>query len=327
MAPQQRFRAITAVLLATVMWSTGGVLVKWVTSHPLTISGLRSLIAIPVLLLFLRRPRFTWSVPQIGAAVAYSATVIAFVIATKLTMAANAILLQYTSPIFVALPGGWLLGERTGWGDWLAIGVVLGGLVLFFLDRLSLSGLAGNLVAIGSGLSFAFLLIFLRQQKSGSPMESIVLGNILTAAIGLPFVFGHWPDRSGWLGIALLGTFQLGLPYALYSRGIRKVTALQAILIKGFEPILNPLWVYLFIGETPGRWALGAGRRGRRISRHHAAQRGRRACRQEKATTLPVNRGRRRALRGRRSPRALARALSCAPIAHRQTAVSPLPRG
>jgi len=250
---------MAAVLVATTMWSTGGVLVKWVPSHPLAISGLRSLIAIPVLLVFLRRPRFTWSVAQLGAAVAYSATVITFVIATKLTTAANAILLQYTSPIFVALLGAWLLGERAGWRDWLAIGVVLGGLFLFFLDRLSLSGLAGNLVAIGSGLSFAFLLIFLRQQRSGSPMESIVLGNILTAAIGLPFALAAWPDRQGWLGIALLGVFQLGLPYVVYTRAIRKVTALQAILIKGVEPILNPLWVYLFLGETPGRWALVGG--------------------------------------------------------------------
>jgi drug/metabolite transporter (DMT)-like permease len=91
-----------------------GVLVKWVSSHPLAISSLRSLIALPVLLLFLRRPRFTWSVAQSGAAVAYSATVIGFVIATKLTKAANAILLQYPSPVFVALLGGWLLGEQTG---------------------------------------------------------------------------------------------------------------------------------------------------------------------------------------------------------------------
>jgi drug/metabolite transporter (DMT)-like permease len=250
---------MAAVVLATLLWSTGGVLVKWVAAHPLAISGLRSLVALPVLFAFLRQPRFTWSVAQLGAAVAYSATVITFVIATKLTTAANAILLQYTSPIFVALLAAWLLGERATWKDWLAIGAVLGGLFLFFLDRLSLSGLTGNLVAIASGLSFAFLLVFLRQQRSGSPLESIVLGNVLTAAIGLPFVFAAWPDRTGWIGIVVLGVFQLGLPYVVYARAIRKVTALEAILIKGVEPILNPLWVYLFIGETPGRWALVGG--------------------------------------------------------------------
>ena len=259
MSKSERVRAMGAVLLATVLWSSGGVLVKWVPAHPLAISGLRSLIAIPVLLVFLRRPRFTWSVAQLGAAVAYSATVITFVIATKLTTAANAILLQYTSPVFVVFLAAWLLRERASWKDWLAIGTVMGGLFLFFLDRLSLSGLAGNLVAIASGLSFAFLLVFLRQQRSGSPMESIVLGNILTAVIGLPFVFRAWPDPTGWIGIVLLGVFQLGLPYVIYTRAIHKVTALEAILIKGAEPILNPLWVYLFIGEAPGRWALIGG--------------------------------------------------------------------
>ena len=254
-----RTRALIAAVLATVMWSTGGVLVKWVTGHPLAISGLRSLIAMPVLLVFLRRPHFSGSFAQIGAAVAYSATVITFVIATKLTTAANAILLQYTSPIYVALLSGWLLEERADWRDWLTIGVVLGGLCLFFLDRLSASGLAGNLTAIASGLSFAFLLIFLRKQKGGSPMESIVLGNVLTAVIGLPFVFASMPSAEGWLGIALLGIFQLGLPYVLYTRAIRRVTAVEAILIKGIEPILNPLWVYLLVGESPGPWAVLGG--------------------------------------------------------------------
>ncbi len=250
-----RPRSLFGVAAATVLWSSGGILVKWVTAHPMAICGLRSLIAIPILLLFLRKPRFTWSFAQVGAAVAYSATVISFVIATRLTTAANAILLQYTSPIYVALAGGWLLQERTAVLDWLAIAVVLAGLALFFFDRLSLAGLTGNLVAIGSGLSFALMLIFLRKQKSGSPMESIVLGNALTAVVGLPFALRWWPNAQAWPAILLMGLFQLGLPYVIYTRAIRRVTAVEAVLIKGVEPILNPLWVYLLIGESPGRWA------------------------------------------------------------------------
>jgi drug/metabolite transporter (DMT)-like permease len=245
-----------AVLLSTVLFSTGGVLVKWVPGHPLAISSLRSLIAIPILLAFLRKPRFTGSAVQIGAALSYAGVVIGFVVATKLTTAANAVILQYTSPIYVAILGRWILKEKTTWADWLTIAMVFGGLVLFFVDKLSASGLAGNIVAVGSGLSFAFLLIFLRKQKHGSPIESIVLGNIVTALVGIPFLLISFPRSSSWYGILLLGVFQLGLPYVLYSRAIRKVTALAAVVIKGIEPILNPLWVYLFIGEKPGSWAI-----------------------------------------------------------------------
>jgi drug/metabolite transporter (DMT)-like permease len=244
-----------AVLLATVLFSTGGVLVKWIPGHPLAIASLRSVIATPILLAFLRKPRFTWSGAQIGAALAYAGVVVGFVVATKLTTAANAIILQYTSPIYVALLGSWLLQEKTTCLDWLTIAFVFAGLVLFFFDKLTASGLAGNLIAVGSGLCFAFLLVFLRKQKHGSPIESVILGNIITALIGAPFLLRSFPPVSGWLGILLLGVFQLGLPYVLFTRGIRNVTALEAVVIKGIEPILNPLFVYLIIGEKPGSWA------------------------------------------------------------------------
>lgn len=259
MKKSEKARAKLGMLLATVMFSTGGVLVKWVPGHPLAISGLRSIIAVPILLLFLRKPSFTWSLPQIGAALFYAGVVIGFVVATKLTTAANAIILQYTSPMYVAILGRWMLDEKTSWFDWLTIALVFGGLTLFFFDKLSRSGMTGNFIAVGSGISFAFLLIFLRKQKHGSPVESIVLGNIITALVGIPFIIASFPDRSGWLAILLLGVFQLGLAYVVYARAIRIVTALEAVVIKGIEPILNPLFVYLLVGERPGPWAfLGA---------------------------------------------------------------------
>jgi len=256
MSTREKTRGMLGILLATVLFSSNGVLVKWIPGHPLAISGLRSLLAIPVLLLFLRKPRFTWSGVQVGAALAYAGMVIGFVTATRLTTAANAVVLQYSSPIYVALLSGWMLNERMSRLDWLTIVCVLGGVLLFFLDRLSPSGLAGNLIALGSGLSSALLLIFLRKQKHGSPAESIVLGNIIAAAVGLPFMVTAFPPRSAWPGILMLGVFQLGIAYVIYTRAIKKVTALEAVVIKGLEPILNPLLVYLFIGERPGPWAL-----------------------------------------------------------------------
>lgn len=254
-----RTQAIALLIVAAILWSLGGLLIKSIAWNPIAIAGARSAIAALVLFAVVRRPHFTWSSAQIGGAVAYAATVMLFVAANKLTTAANAILLQYTSPIYVALLGAWFLGERTTWLDWLAIMVTVGGIGLFFLDDLAVGGWWGNLCAIVSGATFACLVLFLRKQKDSSPLESVLLGNILTALVSLPFALGSQPGLSGWLTLGFLGVFQLGLPYVLYSVAIKHVTALEAILIPVFEPILSPVWVFLIMGETPGPWALAGG--------------------------------------------------------------------
>jgi drug/metabolite transporter (DMT)-like permease len=220
---------------------------------------MRSAIGAAVLFAVFRPRRFTWSWLQLGAAVAYAATVTLFVVANKTTTAANAILLQYTAPVHVALFGAWFLGEKPRRLDWIALTLVLGGMVLFFLEDLSMTGLWGNLAALASGLSFAWLALFLRRQKEGSPVEAILLGNLLAALIGLPFMLQSSPTEAGWLGLTLLGVFQVGLPYALFARAIREVTALEAMLIPTIEPVLNPLWVLLLLGEAPGGMALMGG--------------------------------------------------------------------
>jgi len=252
-------RAIVMAFLAGVLWSLGGLLIKQVNWNPLAIAGARSAIAALVLVAFLRRPRLTWSRAQIGGALAYAATVILFVAATKLTTAANVILLQYTAPVYAALLGAWFFKERVTWLDWLTIAVVLGGMVLFFLDRLTAGGLWGNVLALASGVSYASLIVLLRAQKDGSPMETAMLGNMLTALVGLPFMFQGAPSAAGWVSLLLLGVFQLGLPYVLYSTAIKYITALEGALVPAVEPILNPLWVFLVIGEAPGRGAFFGG--------------------------------------------------------------------
>lgn len=255
----QRQTAVLMLVGAALFWSTGGFLIKWVDWHPLAISGMRSAIGAAVLFAVFRPRRFTWSWLQLGAAVAYAATVTLFVVANKATTAANAILLQYTAPVHVALFGAWFLGEKPRRLDWLTLLLVLGGMVLFFLEDLSATGMWGNLAALASGLSFAWLALFLRRQKEGSPVESILLGNLLAALIGLPFMLQSSPTEAGWLGLILLGVFQVGLPYALFARAIREVTALEAMLIPAIEPVLNPLWVLLLLGEAPGGLALVGG--------------------------------------------------------------------
>lgn len=188
---RHRLFAPALLLLSALLWSLGGVLIKSIDWNPMAIAGARGAIAVPVVLLFLGRPRFPLSSAQIGGAIAYAATVILFVAATRLTTAANAIFLQYTAPIYVACCSRWLLGEPTRGRDWVIISIALAGIALFFVDHLTWSGLCGNVLALGSGAAFAGVALFLRRERSGSPMAAILLGNVLTAAIGLPFVFSR----------------------------------------------------------------------------------------------------------------------------------------
>ena len=186
----------TIILLAVTatMWSLGGLLIKSVNTHPLAISGTRSAISCLIILLYVKKPKFNWSFPQIAAGVAYASMVICFVVSNKFTTAANAILLQYTAPIFVALLSALMLREKPKTIDWVTIAVVLGGMVLFFLESIDTKGLTGDIFGLLSGISYALFTIFMRMQKNGSPVESVILGNAITAVVGFPLLFTAQPD-------------------------------------------------------------------------------------------------------------------------------------
>jgi len=255
-----RSRAILLLLVAALIWSTGGFLIKWVQWPPLAISGMRSAIGALFLLLVFRPRGFRFNRYLIGGAVAYAVCVTCFVAANKLTSAANAILLQYTAPAHVALFGYWFLGERPRRVDWITLAAVLLGMLLFFFDDLTLKGFWGNIVALVSGAGFAWMALFLRKQKDADPIHSVILGNLMAAAVALPFMLGApGPAAKGWLGLVLLGLFQVGTAYALFTLAIRHVTALESMLIPTIEPILNPLWVLLLLGERPGPMAVIGG--------------------------------------------------------------------
>jgi drug/metabolite transporter (DMT)-like permease len=254
-----RARGIIFAFTAGVLWSLGGLLIKSVDWTPLAIAGARSGVAALVFLAFLRRPHFTWSWTQIGAAIAYCAAVISFVAANKLTTAANAILLQYTAPIYAALLGWWLLNEKVVRSDWITIAAVTAGMALFFLDKLTLGGMQGNLLAMFSGVAFAVMATLLRKQRHGSPAESLLLGNILTFLVGIPAMIDSPPTLPVVPGILLLGTLQLGLSYVLYAEAMKHITTLEGMLVPTIEPILNPIWVMLLLHETPGPWAIAGG--------------------------------------------------------------------
>ena len=242
------------------MWSFGGLLIKSIPWPPLAISGMRGGIAAVVIYIYSRNDKITITKDKIIAACFYTLVVTLFVMANKLTTAGNAILLQYTAPVYVALFGYMFLGEKSTFIDWATIMILLLGLALFFFDDLSFDGYLGNVLAILSGMSFAGLTLLLRKQKDDSPSDSILLGNMLTLVIGLPVIVGGTEfDLNSIILILLLGVLQLGIPYILYTTAIKHVTALDAIIFPIIEPILNPILVFIVLGETLGAWSVFGG--------------------------------------------------------------------
>lgn len=257
---RDRMMGILGVIAASILWSTAGFLIKLVSWNPIPIAGVRSLIAVIVITIYLKKPKFTFSKAQVIGAFALAATMFLFVTANKMTTAANAILLQFTAPVFVALLSSFVLKEKVRRSDWIVIACVLGGLSLFFLDEMSAGNMLGNIFAIMSGLTFAIMIISLRFQKDGSPVETTLLGNMIAFVVAIPFLINApMPDTKSIIGLVLLGVFQLGIAYILYANAIKHVTAVEGILLNVVEPLFNPFWVFLFIHEIPTRNALIGG--------------------------------------------------------------------
>ena len=256
----EKSKAILLMAATAIIWSSGGLAIKLVQWNPMAITGVRSaLAALTLIVLFRGRLAFRFGPVQWGAALGYAGLLVTNVAATKLTTSANAILLAYTAPVYVALLAPWLLGERTRRSDWVFIAVTVGGMALFFLDRLSATGLWGNVIAVGTGVSYAAFTLCMRSQKDASPVESVILGHALTALAGLPFMFEASPSAEGWLGLVYLGVLQQGVSLALYTWAIKRLGALEAILIMMLEPIFNPVLVAVGYGELPGPWAVAGG--------------------------------------------------------------------
>lgn len=254
-----RLKAIIYIVIAAILLSTGGIILKYVDMNPVAIASLRGLISAVVVWLYLKKPNFTFSMPQVIGAFSYAMMVTAFTVANKLTTATNAVVLQFTAPIWIVMLGVWFLKEKAYWYDILAIAIVSLGMILFFIDDVGGGTLIGNIVAILSGLALAGTTIGMRLQKEESPVETTLLGHLITVIIGFPFIFGAEFTTTNVIGIFLLGTFQLGIAYILYATAVKYLTALEVILIMFLEPILNPIWVMLIHGETPTKFSLIGG--------------------------------------------------------------------
>ena len=198
-------------------------------------------------------------------AAAYAGCIVTFVSATKLTTAANAIFLQYTGPAYVLVLSPFLLDEPFRPIDGICVALSLAGMSLFFVGKVESGQLLGNLLAIASGVFFALAVVLLRRDAKtgrGDALPSTTLGNFLAAALTAPWALSAAPAMLSGRGAAVLlylGIVQLGLAYLLFVRGVRRVPAAEASLISMLEPVLNPVWVLIGVGERPGRWAIAGG--------------------------------------------------------------------
>jgi drug/metabolite transporter (DMT)-like permease len=255
----QRRKAILFLILASILWSTGGFMIKSSSWQPLSIIAGRSIFSSILLFFYVRRVPTHWTRWMVVAAIAHVLTAFLFVTATKLTTAANAIFLQYTSPVYIVLLGAWFLKERPSRTDWYSMAIIFAGMLLFFGDKLSANGMNGNILAILSGLSGAVMTVSLRAQKDGAPAESILAAHLFMVIVGFPSVLKESWTVTNWLIILYLGVFQIGLSFVFFTAAIKHIPAIEATLINTLEPVLNPIWVFLFIGEEPGRLAVLGG--------------------------------------------------------------------
>ena len=252
------------MLAAAIIWSTGGLFIKWTTLSGLELSFGRSLLAALTVALFTRREGFGLNRVTLIASVLYAALLLLFVLATKETTAANAIFLQYTAPLYVLVLEPIFYKEKFRQRDLITVIFCVIGMSLFFVGKLRPQDVTGNLLALASGICFAAYFLLLRHSsaRAVNRASSVIYGNLLVVLVAAP---AGLQALSGitlhdTLSVVYLGVVQIGVAYTLFTLGMaRGIRSLDAGIVGYIEPVLNPVWVFLVIGEQPSQWALIGG--------------------------------------------------------------------
>jgi len=253
------------VLGAAILWSTGGLFIKATHLSPFEVSFGRSLLAAITIAIFTRSEGFGLNRISAITSVLYAALIILFVVATKLTTAANAIFLQYTAPVYVLLLEPIFYKEKFRARDFVTVAVCVAGMSLFFVGKLRPQDVRGNLFALASGLCFALFFLLLRHSKARqvNRAASAIYGNLIAVVLCAPAFFGavrRGISPEDYARIAYLGIVQIGFAYLLFTLAMaRGLRSLDAGIIGYVEPVLNPIWVFLFLGERPSGWAIIGG--------------------------------------------------------------------
>ena len=263
-------RAHAAILATALLFSTGGAAIKACGLNAWQVASFRSGVAAVALALLVPAARRV-SGPILLVSVAYAGTLISFVLANKLTTGAQAVFLQAAAPLYVVFLERWLLGTRMAVRDVPILAAVGIGVALLFFGSGGASATApdparGNMIAIGSGVFYAFLMVGLRwlaadaTAPQGTAAAATLWGNILAFAAALTLALPVVQSRPmDWVVIGYLGVFQIGLAYYLMTRAMRTLTALDTSLLLLIEPLLNPTFVWLVHGETPTPMAMAGG--------------------------------------------------------------------
>lgn len=252
-----------AMIATALLWSIGGIFIKLIPWNPLAIAGLRGLLGGLVMYIYLRfrgiKPVINKDTIKIALALAGVCTT--FVAANKLTTAANAIVIQYCAPVYVLLYIAFVQKKKLRPLDIAVVPITILGVSLCFVGQMGKGRLIGDIIAIISGLFFAAMFITSEGVSDQTRASGIMQGQFLTAIIGLPVLFATHPAFTAQAigGILILGIFQIGLAYVLYSIALKRAPLLTCSLLAVLEPLLNPVWVFLFAGENPGLWSLVGG--------------------------------------------------------------------
>ena len=253
-------KAIIEMLICAALWSTGGIFIKLLPWNGFAVAGLRSLIAGATMGLYmlLKKYRFMLSRRTFLSGVFTACVYTCFVLANKLTTAANAIVLQFTSPVFIVIFSALFFHKKIRRADLAAVLFTLLGVAQFFFDQLKPGYILGKCVAIVAGMFMAGMFVTVGEMQGEERFSAIFIGQLLTFLVGLPFVIATKPELTAQtMGCILaLGVFQLGISYILYVKASVYCPPLACCLLGAVEPLLNPVWVFLFDGERPGFFAL-----------------------------------------------------------------------
>lgn len=253
---KNRNRGIIEMLICAALWSSAGILIKLLPWNGFAVASIRSLIAGLTILIYALATgrRMIINRKTLLAGMLTAGVYTCFSVANKLTTAANAIVLQFTCPVFIVILSAVFLKKKMRLRDIVTVILTLGGITLVFLDKLEGGFLLGNLVAILAGLLMAGMYVSVGEMETDSRFSAITAGQFITFLVGLPFVIITKPSVTTVtvMSILALGIFQLGISYILYIHASVSCPPLACCLLGGLEPLLNPVWVMLFDGETPG---------------------------------------------------------------------------
>lgn len=256
-------KAIIQMLTCAALWSIAGIFIKLIPWNAFAISSLRSLIAGITVLAFIKLKGYKIVLNRrtLTAGILMSFVYTAFVGANKLTTAANAIVLQFTAPLFIVIFSAILFKQKIRRADITAVICAMVGISMFFFDKLEGGYLTGNLVAILAGALMGGMYMAIGRTDGAERYSAILFGQLSAFLIGLPFIIATRPEISVFpvLYIIILGVFQLGIPYILYGMASEYCPPLACSLLGAVEPLLNPIWVLIFDGERPGVHALVGG--------------------------------------------------------------------